>query len=540
MSTAHWLQGAGCVDPDPGETVAYRINALLRYHGPGFVVRLCPGKRYYIRSPLVFAAPNQEISTEGYPLGDERATLVVSGSLSGRSPHTVAVDATQPDCTGVMLRNIQIDGNRKGAAPLLGGANIEFGVNDHQTIQYVKSYDPRSWSCLHVNEGPLTCTNTTVQHNDIGPCGSDVFDQWADGISVSCRSSTVRHNLVKDATDGGIVIYGSPGTLVYDNTIWVTNKTLLGGINMVDYLPWGVDFTNTVVKDNIIIGGYADPGSGSNAGHTVIKVGIAVGPRTWFGDKSHDNMTFAGTVVGNRLSGAFTYGIAVSSAEDFMLKDNVMFDNYTFIGRPGDDCLPEMPPPTAFIYDTTTSRVSVQRDFQLVLHGDALTCMLPPTGGDYWPHGIPPSLARASVVRPNSPLSGRSTDESSLPSDESSSPSDESSSPSDESSSPSDDPSSLSEEPYVLPEEPYLLPDEPYFPSDESYLPADAVWTRGRVIFVVAFGIVLWYLWRRRRKPRATLPKRTYSADQLPVSTEVLPKRILYGQDVHLGKRRAF
>ena len=34
-------------------------------------------------------------------------------------------------------------------------------------------------------------------------------------------------------------------------------QTLLGGINMVDYDPWSGDFTGTVVRDNLILGGFA-------------------------------------------------------------------------------------------------------------------------------------------------------------------------------------------------------------------------------------------------------------------------------------------
>lgn len=67
----------------------------------------------------------------------------------------------------------------------------------------------------------MLCNNVVVQHNDLGPCGSDKFQQWADGISVSCRSAVVRNNDVTDATGGGIVLFGSPGTQVEYNTIRV-------------------------------------------------------------------------------------------------------------------------------------------------------------------------------------------------------------------------------------------------------------------------------------------------------------------------------
>jgi parallel beta-helix repeat protein len=97
------------------------------------------------------------------------------------------------------------------------------GANSNQLIEYVHSYDPRSWSCLHVAEGSLLCNTVVVQNNDIGPCGSDNELQWADGISVSCRSAVVRNNKVTDPTDGGIVLFGSPGTVVENNVIRVIN-----------------------------------------------------------------------------------------------------------------------------------------------------------------------------------------------------------------------------------------------------------------------------------------------------------------------------
>lgn len=118
----------------------------------------------------------------------------------------------------------KINGNRNGTASTKGGGNIEMGgSNSNQLIEYVHSYNPRSWTCLHVAEGTLNCNNVTVQNNDIGPSGSDSFQEWADGISVSCRNSIVRNNMVLNPTDGGIVLFGSPGTQVYNNTIWVQN-----------------------------------------------------------------------------------------------------------------------------------------------------------------------------------------------------------------------------------------------------------------------------------------------------------------------------
>ena len=93
------------------------------------------------------------------------------------------------------------------------------GGKSNQLIEYVHSYDPCSWSCLHVTEGNFLCNIITVQHNDIGPCRSDAFMERADGISFSCRSAVVRDNVVTDSTGGGIVLFGSPGSSVYNNTV---------------------------------------------------------------------------------------------------------------------------------------------------------------------------------------------------------------------------------------------------------------------------------------------------------------------------------
>lgn len=84
------------------------------------------------------------------------------------------------------------------------------GSNANQLIEFVRSFDPRSWSCLHISEGALSCNNVTVQNNDIGPCGSDAFQEWADGISVSCQNSLVRNNMVNNPTVSDYL-----GTMVY-------------------------------------------------------------------------------------------------------------------------------------------------------------------------------------------------------------------------------------------------------------------------------------------------------------------------------------
>ena len=55
----------------------------------------------------------------------------------------------------IYLRCLKVDGAR-GDAIINGGANIEMGgANSGQLVEFVRSFHPRSWSCLHIAEGSL-------------------------------------------------------------------------------------------------------------------------------------------------------------------------------------------------------------------------------------------------------------------------------------------------------------------------------------------------------------------------------------------------
>jgi uncharacterized membrane protein YgcG len=165
---------------------------------------------------------------------------------------------------------------------------------------------------------------------------------------------------------------------------------------MVDYDPWKGNYTGTVVRDNTIFGGFASNGpsspsetKGENKEDAIVKIGIAIGPRTWFGDRYLKNVSFSGTVLSNHLSGAFGYAIAITSARNFTVQNNDLFGNTTFIGSRGPNCTnyDTTPTPQPFVFDkNNTDGLSVQPEFSGIPDGDSLTCILPPAGGDYWPY----------------------------------------------------------------------------------------------------------------------------------------------------------
>ena len=130
------------------------------------------------------------------------------------------------------------------------------------------------------------------------------------------------------------------------------------------------------------------------------RIGIAIGPRTWFGNQFKNNVSRNGNVHSNQLSGAFSYGIAITSATNFTVQGNNFFGNSSFIGARGPNCSASdsVPKPAAFITEAnTTSLMSLSSNFVNIGDGDSLTCVLPPNGGDFWPFGLNPSNTTSST-----------------------------------------------------------------------------------------------------------------------------------------------
>ncbi|WVQ83024.1 hypothetical protein IAT38_005162 [Cryptococcus sp. DSM 104549] len=399
LLSAPIFTSAACTD---NSTDTAALQKLLTSGGAGYKLSLCPSKIYSLTDVLNYTAANQEISTEGYPTDATRATLLIAGFNV-----TTAVSASKQGQDGAALRNVQINGNRKTTENIYkgGGGNIEFGgANKNQLIEYVKTYDPRGWSCMHISEGQLNCYNATIQNNDIGPCGTDLFQNWADGISLSCSASTVQNNQITDATDGGIVIFGAPYSTVRNNVIKAKTRVMIGGINLVDVKPWTPigNYSRTVVDSNTIYGGFAtamgNDTLGPNQYKALIKMGIALGPDAWFSDlRFGKNQSFGGTIQNNRFTGAFAYGMAVTSAKDFLVQNNTFFGNTSFIGTYGPNCttgdktpnptVPLLAEPSSLTNATIT--VPDSSPYQFV-NGTAigLTCMVPPAASENaWPYG---------------------------------------------------------------------------------------------------------------------------------------------------------
>lgn len=306
---------AACISSGDHSTV----NNALQAGGSGAVVQLCENVLLRITDQILFTADDQEISTQNYPTGSTRATIQIA---PGSSINTLIAGKFNR----IKIKNIQLDGNRANTGfQQEGGASIEIGGQSvGQVVSNVASRNPRGWSCLHVigsGNDAIPCKQASIIDNDIGPCGqSGRNDQgqglWADGISFDCTDSLVEGNTVRaifrkqsnhgtdlaqirGPTDGGIVIFGSPGTTVNNNTIISSNDYLgFGAINMVDGEYKG-SYSGVKVTNNRI------------QGKKIFNLGIGIGANVW---SFNDPYPLQGPVeiTGNKFIGQIVFPIAIN------------------------------------------------------------------------------------------------------------------------------------------------------------------------------------------------------------------------------------
>ncbi|HKO54575.1 MAG TPA: hypothetical protein VJ276_01785 [Thermoanaerobaculia bacterium] len=303
--------GAACIPGTSPGAIQTELNA-------GRNAVLCQNATFNITYMITFAVNGTQIYTEGAPTGATRAKLRIASAAVQTIIYGV-------DKSNIQIRNVIIDGARPTYGYVRPNAEglIRIGGNaSGQKVQYVEAYEPRGWTAMAIYHGDLVwngtawvggCTAATITNNFIHDSGDVETRNWADGISLSCRNSYVGYNTVQDATDGGIVVFGSPGSTIEFNTVRNINRTGLGGICMVDttYRRWvslgavqteAGDFTGTSVQYNTVeanaeyCGLFCFP--------TRLYIGIAMGPRIWWCSPPNGVVSvYGGKAIGNHLTG---------------------------------------------------------------------------------------------------------------------------------------------------------------------------------------------------------------------------------------------
>jgi hypothetical protein len=333
-----------CIPSGDGSAIQ---DALV---GEGAHAMLCAGAVFELSEEVGFTADGQEISTEGLPTDESRALLRVVGKTLSTAVHGNGN-------SGITLRNVIIDGNRPALGIGVGGL-IEFGgVTTGQLVEYVKAYEPRGWSVLVINEGhEQLCRGVTAQFNELGPAGYSEY-VIADGISLACRDSVITDNLIVDATDGGIVIFQAPGSLVANNVIRSETRVVFYGIAMGDFGPFDGDFRGTRVIGNTL-----------DASGALMRHGINMGPAVGCVPEHELTETNYGAVVSdNVLMGTHMgYGFPVSGVRDWTVTGNI--DNSTVepLETVADECFGEpVARPSAFLRRGIASEGTFQDEYVL-------------------------------------------------------------------------------------------------------------------------------------------------------------------------------
>ncbi|MBI4423053.1 MAG: hypothetical protein HY554_04970, partial [Elusimicrobia bacterium] len=339
--------------PAPGTCLPsgdhHSINRALT--APGSTASLCPRAVFTLGDRVVFTHPDQQILTAGLPDGDERAVLRIAAP-----DLAVAIDGL--DKSRVRVRHLIVDGNRPSLGSLRGntlkvdGLIRIGGIASGQSVERVRAIEPRGWTAIQIYHGNGRCSGASVTDNEVGPAGLPYpGGMWADGISLACRDSVVLRNVVTDATDGGIVVFGSAGSRVADNTVRSLSRSLLGGILLVDYLPT-VDYAGVSVTRNLV-----------DAAAAPIKVGLGMGSGIWFCHDPARPPNRGGSVTDNLLRGPrMGYGYVVDGVSAWTATGNR--DESTHSGAPSSLCGAMPAAPAGFLKEGAHASGSFQGEFQ--------------------------------------------------------------------------------------------------------------------------------------------------------------------------------
>jgi len=241
-----------------------------------------------------------------------------------------------------------------------------FGGNiNNQEVAYIDARDSRSWTLLHILNGDFytdesgnkrsRCSGFKVHDSTFGPSGLPELDsqgqgQWSDGISLGCEQSEVTNNVITDTTDGGIVIFGSPGSLISGNTVRAVHRQAISGIVMVDYFQDG-NLNNVRVTNNVV-----------DAAGAYIRVGIGMGTSTYLCNYQ-DKPNRGGIVSNNRLTGNYMgYGFAISGVSNWTVEGNISEARHsgTFVH---DTCNGRPTTPGSFLIQRNLSQGNFQGEF---------------------------------------------------------------------------------------------------------------------------------------------------------------------------------
>ncbi|ORY89615.1 hypothetical protein BCR35DRAFT_350075 [Leucosporidium creatinivorum] len=340
----HPLPGTPSPDNDNGQA----ITNIFKEGGPGTTVLLVPKATYVLFTSIDFTHARTTLATDGYPTFEsgEQAILETRGEKEAGAVNMF--NKAEVALKRVHLRGCRGWGRTKPESKeeeerlrkegklgwIEGGGALVWmgGPQSHDAVvEGCRLEDPRGWTAVHVCDWAM---RNKVINNLVGPCGQEAGGgPWADGLSIAGVNSLIAGNTVIDATDGAIVVFCAPGSIIANNTIIARGRDVLGAINMVDDFPFDRDFTDTRVVGNTI-----------RSEGAFIRLAIGCGPTCWSPWFEGHTLNHGGSVTNNYFGpGVMGYAIALSGVKEWTVLGNTILEGTRFTGNM-ERCLGNAPP----------------------------------------------------------------------------------------------------------------------------------------------------------------------------------------------------
>ena len=356
------------------EAVAEDFQGILRAIKSGRDAALVKSRIYEATEPIFFQKDGQKIYTKGAGRISEYAVLRIANPECGQIINSNSK-------SGILIENVVLDGNRYKLPPFEGKGQemVWLGGNSaNQTIKNCVLINARTWSSIKVNEGAngarvenLIIFGSGVDARGNGRRDGETPFKWGDGIGCGAKNTKIANNIIVDATDGGIVLFSAPGTLVKNNAIAAVSRELLGGINLVDGLYcYEVDKIDAMLEGPDATRKYDYSVSVENnlidAAGARIHVAVPMGACIWNPKTKPYKLFLGAKITDNELAGdASAYGFVMSGVDGFEVAGNKSGGKNSGYADGLRSVLCDEP--GAFIYDPqSVSNSKIQKDFKPV------------------------------------------------------------------------------------------------------------------------------------------------------------------------------
>jgi hypothetical protein len=262
-----------------------QLQTLINATPSGSTVWLAQKAVIRLSSPLTIKA-GVTVATTGLPPRTRYALFARLVRTSNFNEAAVRLSA------GAKLKHVWVDGQR--GTPLnanLTSINVQMRGGAGTAVLNSRIDNTAGWSSLTAlgsTEG-FPCSSNVISGNLITVYSSDHYllvspthGAFADGIGISCESTTVENNQIVDASDVAIVLFRAAPAIqrsqIRNNYILNAGNSAFGALvaDPLNETPGAQkDFTGAVITDNTFWTGRAH-----------YDVGLGVGTRAWFGSNA--------------------------------------------------------------------------------------------------------------------------------------------------------------------------------------------------------------------------------------------------------------